>query len=108
MAKRPKLKWGNWLVTTDCCGRVRHNTQVKRGVSEVQAGLIICIDHWEPLHRLTTHPPGRNVKSEKRPKWPVTEKPRHTNRVRDDSGNWIMDGVTEPVTGGTTYTPPAP
>ena len=71
---------GSWVVTADCCGRVRHNHQVRKGTSQAQKGLVICHEHWEPEHPLLTNPPGKGLKPEPPSRGILTGDKGHTGQ----------------------------
>jgi len=69
MPLRNSVRMGEWLVTADCCGKTRYASEVRRGVSEQQRGLVICNEHWEPRHPLQDRPAAG---PESRRSWPLT------------------------------------
>lgn len=78
---------GAHLVKTDCCGRVVHNTQVRRGASETQRGFVVCVDHWDapnPLNFRQSYP------AETSPGWPRNGEIVQSFRVRNADGTWLV------------------
>jgi len=96
MARPRRPITGSWLVTADCCGRVRHNHQTRKGVSGVQKGLVICLEHWEPVHELTKNPPGKGVRPERPATAPLTGPPEHTGSTTTVNG--VVVGVYQDPT----------
>lgn len=82
MPLRHKTVGGDYLVTADCCGRVRYYSQVRTGTSTRQRGFLICPEHFDedqPLDRT------QDLGQEPRVEGPITGPPRQTWRVRDDT-----------------------
>lgn len=103
--RRRRTEPNTWLVTTDCCGRTKFNTEVRRGVSETQRGLVVCNDHFEPRHELNTYKP--RVGPESRPTWPRTGDARIDWSGFDGDGVWAGSGsAPTSANSGPTYTPP--